>query len=81
MDALERKICGARTRRGAPCQAPLVRGRARCRRHGGLSTGPVTDEGRLKISFVQRERWKEWRRARRRGSSQVEAVIADGATT
>jgi len=28
--------CGARTRGGAPCQRPAIRGRKRCRLHGGL---------------------------------------------
>ena len=27
--------CGALTRRGAPCKAPSVRGKRRCRMHGG----------------------------------------------
>jgi hypothetical protein len=27
--------CGARTRRGGPCRAPAVRGKRRCRMHGG----------------------------------------------
>jgi hypothetical protein len=27
--------CGARTRTGEPCRAPAVRGRRRCRMHGG----------------------------------------------
>ena len=31
--------CGARTRSGGTCKAPAVRGRARCRMHGGKSTG------------------------------------------
>jgi hypothetical protein len=31
--------CGARTRRGSPCQRPAMRGRKRCRLHGGLSPG------------------------------------------
>jgi hypothetical protein len=31
--------CGARTRAGAPCQRPAIRGRSRCRLHGGLSPG------------------------------------------
>jgi hypothetical protein len=31
--------CGARTRSGAACQRPAVRGRKRCRLHGGLSSG------------------------------------------
>jgi hypothetical protein len=31
--------CGARTRSGTPCQRPALRGRRRCRLHGGLSPG------------------------------------------
>lgn len=31
--------CGATTRVGAPCQCPTMRGRKRCRLHGGLSLG------------------------------------------
>ena len=27
--------CGARTRSGEPCRSPAVRGRQRCRMHGG----------------------------------------------
>ncbi|MGI8617997.1 MAG: HGGxSTG domain-containing protein [Gemmatimonadaceae bacterium] len=37
---------GARARtRGEPCRAPAVRGSARCRLHGGWSTGPTTEAG------------------------------------
>ncbi len=49
----ERPKCGARCRDGRPCQARPVwdqeRDRPRngkCRMHGGLSTGPRTEEGR-----------------------------------
>lgn len=31
--------CGARTRSGKPCQGPAMKGKKRCRRHGGASTG------------------------------------------
>src|SRR5207249_6747429 len=31
--------CGAKTRAGTPCRRPPVRGRKRCRLHGGLSPG------------------------------------------
>ncbi len=41
--------CGARTRAGCPCQAPAIRGKLRCRLHGGRSTGPRTPEGRANI--------------------------------
>ncbi len=42
--------CGARCRRngGAPCRGPAIKGKARCRMHGGLSTGPSVD-GREKL--------------------------------
>ena len=37
--------CGARTRSGTPCQAPAVRGRRRCRMHGGAhGSGAPTGE-------------------------------------
>ena len=31
--------CGAKTRAGSPCECPAIRGRSRCRLHGGLSPG------------------------------------------
>ena len=34
--------CGAKTRRGTPCQKPALRGRNRCQLHGGKSNGPRT---------------------------------------
>jgi uncharacterized protein YjcR len=42
--------CGARTRKGTPCQAPAVRGKARCRMHGGAkgSGAPVGNRNALK---------------------------------
>jgi hypothetical protein len=52
--------CGARTRRGAPCQCKAIRtkrGAMRCRLHGGLSSGPKTIEGRARISEAMRQRW------------------------
>jgi hypothetical protein len=49
----ERPKCGARCRDGTRCQAPAVWDRerdrprnGRCRMHGGLSTGPRTEEGK-----------------------------------
>ena len=42
--------CGARTRSGAPCQAPAVRGKVRCRMHGGAkgSGAPLGNANALK---------------------------------
>ncbi|WP_118181290.1 HGGxSTG domain-containing protein [Paraburkholderia phosphatilytica] len=45
-----RAPCKAKTRTGAPCKAKAVAGRDVCRVHGGLSTGPKTDEGKQAIS-------------------------------
>lgn len=35
----EASRCGAKTRKGTPCQAPAMKN-GRCRMHGGKSTGP-----------------------------------------
>jgi hypothetical protein len=42
--------CGAKTRRGTPCQRPARKVNGRCRLHGGRSTGAKTQEGRAKIA-------------------------------
>jgi len=40
--------CGAKTRRGTPCQNPAIKKRSRCKLHGGKSTGPRTAEGKAR---------------------------------
>ncbi len=48
--------CGAKTRRGTPCQSPAMRGKKRCRIHGGLSTGPpLGSQNNLKHGLHTRE--------------------------
>lgn len=50
--------CGARTRAGHPCKQAAVRGRARCRMHGGAkgSGGPRGDRnGNFKHGLWTRE--------------------------
>ena len=42
--------CSAKTRSGNPCQKPPMKGKNRCRLHGGLSTGPRTVEGKARIA-------------------------------
>jgi glucans biosynthesis protein len=37
--------CGAKTRAGGQCRCPAVRGRLRCRIHGGLSPGAPNGRG------------------------------------
>ena len=40
--------CLAKTRRSTLCQKAALKGRNRCRLHGGLSTGPRTPEGKAR---------------------------------
>ena len=39
------ELCGAKNRRGLPCQARAL-DNGRCRNHGGLSTGPKSEDGK-----------------------------------
>ena len=64
-----RPRCGARCRDGHPCAAAVVvqrtdegvRYAARCRMHGGLSTGPRTPEGRARaLDALARGRARRW---------------------
>ena len=41
--------CGAKTRKGTPCQTPAKKPTRRCRRHGGASTGPRTKDGLARL--------------------------------
>jgi hypothetical protein len=71
--------CGARTRRGTPCQGPAM-ANGRCRMHGGLSTGPRTPKG---LERSRRARWKhgrysvEARRERRQRKAECAAFNAE----
>lgn len=56
-DPNKAKRCGAKTRRGTPCQSPAMRN-GRCRMHGGASTGPRTELG---LENSRRSRWKHGR--------------------
>ena len=42
--------CGAKTRRGTPCQRLANKRNGRCRLHGGASSGPRTEQGHAKIA-------------------------------
>ncbi len=55
------RTCGAKTRKGTPCQMRPVPWGNRCRLHGGFSTGPKTPAGRERIAEAQRRRWQRWR--------------------
>ena len=49
--------CGARTRKGTPCEAPAIAGKARCRMHGGAagSGAPEGNRNAVKHGFDTRE--------------------------
>ncbi len=78
--------CGAKTRSGTPCKGPAVRGRARCRLHGGKSTGPRSREGVERIraartvhggrSAEMRELFAQLRRTRLEAEALVAQYIA-----
>ena len=40
---LNARKCGAKTRKGTPCKSPAVRGKKRCRMHGGTNPGRPRD--------------------------------------
>jgi hypothetical protein len=64
--------CGAKTRKGTPCEAPAIRGKARCRMHGGKSAGKPQIHGRFTKAYVQKRR--EWRRVLRELRQTLHAV-------
>ena len=53
--------CGATTRNGAPCRAPAVRGKTRCRMHGGApgSGAPRDNRNALKHGLFTRTAFAE----------------------
>lgn len=62
-----KNTCGAHARTtGNPCQAKAL-ANGRCGRHGGMSTGPKTTEGRKAIAEATRQRM---------ASGQQERVLA-----
>jgi hypothetical protein len=45
------KQCQATSKRtGLQCKAPAIKGKNVCRTHGGLSTGPKTEQGRQRCA-------------------------------
>jgi hypothetical protein len=64
--------CGARTRSGNPCRAPAIRGKARCRMHGGKSPGRPVIHGRYTKATIERRR--RWRRQLRELNALLDKV-------
>lgn len=57
--------CSAFIRRlGKHCNRPAVPGSSKCRGHGGLSTGPRTEEGRARIAAAKTIHGRETRALR-----------------
>lgn len=58
---LQSPRCGARTRRGTNCRAPAVRGKARCRLHGGGagSGAPVGNQNARKHGTYTKEAFSQ----------------------
>jgi uncharacterized protein YjcR len=57
--------CGAKTRKGTPCKAPVVKGRSRCRMHGGArgSGAPRGNKNALKHGYYTQESISKRRKA------------------
>ena len=45
--------CGAKTRKGTPCQRPAYKRNGRCSLHGGRSTGPKTEDGLTRLTAAR----------------------------
>jgi hypothetical protein len=61
-DYMKAPRCGARNRQGKPCQCPAMRGKRRCRLHGGKSTGATTKAG---LQRIRAAHWKDGSRSQR----------------
>jgi hypothetical protein len=64
--------CQAKSKRTKlQCQSPAVRGKAVCRTHGGLSTGPKTKAGRIRCAAAKTIHGRETRQHRADTSSKL----------
>ena len=59
---MTKNYCSAKTRHGTACQKPPLKGRKRCRNHGGHSSGPKSVEGKARIATAY---FKHGRRSKR----------------
>ena len=57
--------CNAQSKRTKQqCRAPAIKGKTKCRFHGGKSTGPKTAEGRARIAAANTVHGRETRQKR-----------------
>ena len=70
--------CGAKTRKDAPCEAPAIAGKARCRMHGGKGSGaPEGNRNAVKHGHhtqEQRERRQHLRALIRESRKLIEEI-------
>lgn len=69
-------VCGAKTRKGSPCQCKPEPGKRRCKLHGGKSTGPKSAAGREAIRESNRQRSIDASHSR----STVRALLSENPT-
>ena len=76
LNPLMKPICGAKTRRGTPCQRKLLLKGGRCPNHGGLSTGPRTPERRLRSAQAIAAYWST-PEARQKAAERIRRRLLD----
>lgn len=59
METCKDEVCGAKTRAGTPCQRKDLLKGGRCRLHGGMSTGPITLEGKRRSALNTGKTYEE----------------------
>ena len=61
--------CSAKSKRtGVQCRAPAIKGKTKCKTHGGKSTGPRTPEGKAHIAAAHLVHGRETRQSRKERS-------------
>lgn len=69
--------CHARSKRtGVQCGAPAEKGKKVCRFHGARSTGPRTEEGRLRSALRKTQHGDETRQARAERSAKLAEIAS-----
>lgn len=69
--------CGAKTRSGTPCEAPMIRGGKRCRMHGGKGSGAPRNNRNAYKTGVHTAVMRARGRAVRDNARQAKILIAE----
>ena len=68
---VECRQCDATSKRTKErCKAPAIKGKSKCRFHGGLSTGPKTEHGKQRTALAKTVHGRETR-AKRENHSRI----------